>query len=1260
MAETTESTLGATLRRTRQALPSVRFSTQDTGAADRSSDSFGGGGILRNSQPSPSLNKKQTFFRNFFTQRNDDYRSDVPSVTEPPVSFQNPRTSQTQSAPGATQVSNASSSPDDDVATPKRWQRCLQVVGTVFRPSRATLDRMAHLISTRFWHLGLVFFTFLLLFGVQIQALFIPKEGDIAFDVLFTIALVVFVVDIFVRAWVEPQYFGFNFSGRNEEGPSAWGACRLCSFMFWCDLISTASLLYDISYINQRIFDVVTIDIEIEEYGLPVRSHFIFLARCTEKFAFIFTNFLFYFTRFPQVSGLEEVNRALPVALEIQLLVTIGRTARVARFIRASTVVKTSSKVNWYWLYQRMNPLWHWTNYRQSKSSRQKSSHSLDVDGATSELGYKPRETKNGVRGSWGGVQLGVMAAVKKAQWEEERKLDTEAHKLRGQGIVGFAKRMLRAVGLMRDDDEELRRQIAATKIQRVWRATVRQHGKAEQAHDGEDVAWVSRRDLVRDATITDSATQKRSILRQYNTSNKQSSFLSTGSKNSTARRSMLPMSVKNHIQARSTVGRRRPESQVGSAMRELTGQRVAIGIIVALVFTVLFTYSENDATRPSTMIVLHNQTDNAEFADASLRAARMSSIPDLYQYNFSNGESRSYSITGENPSRLRDREMLRITITDALNRKTVGFFAYRSERKDEALVELFSTIFILLVWFFGVTAFAGPVMTLVVIPIERMVRLLGMLMLDPLGYQSTPRYKKFVAEEDELTKNTRWTKEVLKGMETSFLMSTILRIGSLMKVGFGSAGVEIIRNNLERGQSKNMLILNSQGSTVSCIFLFCDIRQFTDATECLQEEVFVFTNRIAAVVHSICHAYGGSANKNIGDAFLLSWLLEDDTGKKEGRVAGQGRGMRSETKSTGSSSPDTFTAKSNQADKALLSVVKICMALHHDKFYIETMSETARDNLLTKLAKRKGPVVQMGFGLHAGKAVQGAIGSQRKIDATYVSESVERAEFLESSTKKYGLKMLMSDNFHRLLHPSNRRRCRKVDQILLKSEEDDDEEAAYGDVMELFTFDMDIDALWRASTKKTSEGEGGSDTESINESAKGSKREIMEKKASTRHVTGSGLLKGPRRRSMNRMKPNTGDVSSEEFKTSSAASEAAAQVAAMVNAGSTELGHEVESSIIRHVPPELVLPSGPTLYNANVWLSDDMRKIRELFSDGLFFQKFNAGLQSYYARDWEHAKQCFKTILERFDDGPSNYFLECIEKNNGIPPRNFMVYGTA
>lgn len=178
--------------------------------------------------------------------------------------------------------------------------------------------------------------------------------------------------------------------------------------------------------------------------------------------------------------------------------------------------------------------------------------------------------------------------------------------------------------------------------------------------------------------------------------------------------------------------------------------------------------------------------------------------------------------------------------------------------------------------------------------------------------------------------------------------MSTILRIGSLMKVGFGSAGVEIIRKHLEKGQAKNISFTQG-GSTVSCIFLFCDIRQFTDATECLQEEVFVFTNKIAAVVHSICTAYGGSANKNIGDAFLLSWLLTEETTTKK---------SRGNTKRI--NSVFDKIKRGTQADKALLSVVKINLALYHDNYFLEGMSEKAKNRLLAKLANRPGPVVQV------------------------------------------------------------------------------------------------------------------------------------------------------------------------------------------------------------------------------------------------------------------------------------------------------------
>ena len=76
---------------------------------------------------------------------------------------------------------------------------------------------------------------------------------------------------------------------------------------------------------------------------------------------------------------------------------------------------------------------------------------------------------------------------------------------------------------------------------------------------------------------------------------------------------------------------------------------------------------------------------------------------------------------------------------------------------------------------------------------------------------------------------------------------------------------MEIIRSNLQKSTRQSISLRGSSNrfdSTVACIFLFCDIRGFTDSSECLNEEVFVFTNRVAAVVHSYCHAYGGSANK--------------------------------------------------------------------------------------------------------------------------------------------------------------------------------------------------------------------------------------------------------------------------------------------------------------------------------------------------------------------------------------------------------------
>ena len=97
------------------------------------------------------------------------------------------------------------------------------------------------------------------------------------------------------------------------------------------------------------------------------------------------------------------------------------------------------------------------------------------------------------------------------------------------------------------------------------------------------------------------------------------------------------------------------------------------------------------------------------------------------------------------------------------------------------------------------------------------------------------------------------------------------MQVCSLLAVGFGDAGAQIIAENMKKAGALNPMV---PGRKMVAIFGFCDIRQFTDTTEVLQEEIMEFVNAIAHIVHSEVAYHGGAANKNIGDAFLLVWKL--------------------------------------------------------------------------------------------------------------------------------------------------------------------------------------------------------------------------------------------------------------------------------------------------------------------------------------------------------------------------------------------------
>jgi len=80
-----------------------------------------------------------------------------------------------------------------------------------------------------------------------------------------------------------------------------------------------------------------------------------------------------------------------------------------------------------------------------------------------------------------------------------------------------------------------------------------------------------------------------------------------------------------------------------------------------------------------------------------------------------------------------------------------------------------------------------------------------------------------------------------------------------------------------------------------------------------------------------------------------------------------------------------------------------------------------------------KGYRVKMGFGLHFGWSIEGAIGSNYKIDASYLSPNVNMASRLEAATKQFGTGLLISGKLREILSDKCQAQLRKIDCVTVK-----------------------------------------------------------------------------------------------------------------------------------------------------------------------------------------------------------------------------------
>ncbi len=617
-------------------------------------------------------------------------------------------------------------------------------------------------------------------------------------------------------------------------------------------------------------------------------------------------------------------------------------------------------------------------------------------------------------------------------------------------------------------------------------------------------------------------------------------------------------------------------ESRVGAAMTDLTNRRVIIMILIMLILVPLMSVVDTNKEPELAVSFIHALAYGARGADANdLSTSKTAAIEfskEELQIVYLDIRDDGTEVVGS----YRDDDKIALLRTEELEKyysSTDNFvttlWVDNSENKHaEATMAIYTTIFVIVVLIASSILFSADVTRLVITPIERMVELVSKISANPLGVE----YKMLGAEDG-----------FLDGMETTALLATITKIGRLMKVGFGEAGASVIAKNMSGDEGKLKLL--GGGQMIHSIFGFCDVRQFTDTTECLQEEVMLFVNRIGHILHSIVVQCSGAANKNIGDAFLLTWKLEERWTARE---------------------------TSSQADQALLCFCKALVELGRYEEFIVNFSSASTARLYKRFP---GYHVRIGSGLHCGWAVEGAIGSHRKIDASYLSPHVNFTEFLESSTKAYGTPLLISEQFYKLLSPAAAKFIRQVDRI---------RPAPTEEPLGLYTYDSDLNIDWADPNRK-----------------------LISKKLMPTLKAITGKFRTAARRA------SIGAAARMALTPEEIAEEAEKKKAKI----EAEKAAKAEESK-RLQTPTIVLKE----YHQDCWRGDpDLVDLRHRVNEK-YRSTFHVGIEAYISGDWTKARETFEhtkklSLTTGAPDGPSCFLLNFMEQTDFVPPEDWEGY---
>eukprot|EP00929_Paragymnodinium_shiwhaense_P098030 TRINITY_DN5958_c0_g3_i1.p1 TRINITY_DN5958_c0_g3~~TRINITY_DN5958_c0_g3_i1.p1 ORF type:complete len:1079 (-),score=285.38 TRINITY_DN5958_c0_g3_i1:58-3294(-) len=388
-------------------------------------------------------------------------------------------------------------------------------------------------------------------------------------------------------------------------------------------------------------------------------------------------------------------------------------------------------------------------------------------------------------------------------------------------------------------------------------------------------------------------------------------------------------------------------------------------------------------------------------------------------------------------PDQLRPQEFVKyapslLTDVEYGDLHFAAFFDTRPLRHSEATFNMLMTVFVCVVLCVASLFFASDANTLVLAPMEHMISKIEAIRDNPLSAmkmaddefkreENLKVKKKLLADDGSSTFGfltrlksfcSRSTTEEI--LETAVLERTIIKLGSLLALGFGQAGAHIVSSNMKSSSLNAM----TGGNRVHCIIGLTRIGDFGIFNVVLQGRVMTFVNQIAEIVHGVVDEFHGAVNKNNGDTFLVVWKT---TGLEQAEAT-------------------------KLADMSIIAFARILGAVHRSPTIANYRSHPGLQQRLGARCR-----VNLTSGLHYGWAIEGAVGSEYKIDASYVSPNVSIANDIEMATRIYRVSLLVTSSVIEICTAELAERLRLIDKVIIKGSKQP---------VELYCLDLDYSAL--------------------------------------------------------------------------------------------------------------------------------------------------------------------------------------------------------